>query len=1554
MNARSRHLWPILLLLGIVLPLSGQEEEHVHFQLSSNRTYAPGERAKIDVWGHGVSALEFRLYRINDPIQFLRKLPDKHHFGGEARPLEREASWLEEFHEWKRLLRAEIRDFFRLQFSAESRMRIRGWMQKQEKTKEKAKQPPTTEFAQIPVLNPQQLIATWKESIPRGGYGYSYGSVSVNLPGKGLFVVEAVYKQKRAYTILNATEIGLISKVWPGHVLVFAQHRRTGAPLARQPVLMWVGQKEIAKLETNEQGLAEAVVQEARPEEVTLLASSPGDFALSGAAAWNLSSDPGRFFTGYIYTDRPVYRPGHTVNFKGILRQNPGAAYELPSAREVDVEIQDPENNPVYQRKLRVSANGTVHGQFELPESAPLGYYSLVIRAGAGEIAKQAQAGFHVEEYKKPEYEVRVRPEVNRVVQGTPIRATIEARYYFGEPVINAKVTWVVHTSTYWYPLYADEDEPDLRSEGEIADYDNVGEQLEEQSGTLDSEGRLTITIPTKVHESKLDLRYRIEARVTDAAGREISGRGNVLVTYGSFLVNAQPERYVYDAGRTARWMIEARDYDGNRVAVPAKVTLHRWVWQQGGKQTSPVLAAKSIQTQANAAVPVEFSVLEAGSYYARVVALTPEGREVEDSGWVWVTGRGFAWGQERREVQIVPDRKSYQPGDTARVLVLTGMTNATVLVTTEGSVLHTRRIVRAEDASFTVDVPILREYAPNFYVNVAFLHDNQMFEGSKRISVPPSEHQLQVELFPSKKEFKPGENATYILTAIDNLGRPVAGAEFSLGVVDEAIYAIRPEAARDILNFFYGSIYNRVGTSSSLSYYFTGESGKRAMELAGGGIAQRRALGQIKPERLVEPRIRKAFPDTAYWVADLTTDSSGRATARFAFPDALTTWRATSRGVTRDTKVGSAVERTIVRKNLLVRLAVPRFFTEGDEVTLSVLVHNYLASDKHARVSLAVEGVEILEGETRDVLVPNKGEAKLDWRVRVKPGREVKVLGKALTDEESDGMELTLPILPFGVKQVVSRAGFIADARADQEAEVVFPQHISPHSRVLEVSVAPSIAGALFGALEYLTAFPYGCTEQTMSSFLPNIVVARALKELNVQSNVNETALKKKIQEGFDRLRDFQHEDGGWGWWKSDESHTFMTAYVLAGLSQAERAGYKIPPDDLLRAQAWLRAAFDREKRALSDLRAYVAYALALSGERSSAVFDAVWERRSDMSPYGRALLGLALDEAGDKRAAEIAAQLEREAKTSEAEAWWESERDDLLGFYGDTSTEATAHALKLLVRHRPQSPLLPKAAVWLMRNRNSGYYWTSTKQTAMVIYGLIDYLKHSGELNSNFTVTVTVNSREVLARRFGAADALAPQAVTARLRAEDLPEGASKIRISKSGSGRLYWSARGEYFSTEEKLTRTGTVQLNLLREYFRLVPEKRGDQIVHRLDPFDGTAAQGDVLAVRLTVSGGEWRYLHLEDPIPAGTELIAREDLYQIWNRPSWWYFDFMRRELRDDRVVFFETYFHRGQQQYIYLLKVVTPGRFRVSPARIQPMYQPQFLSTADSRLVEVR
>ena len=1539
----------LVLLISFVAPASAQDTSPPSwFSLTSQKTFLPGEKPEIAVNAHNVKELEFRVYRVKDPVKFFSQMQELHNFGGQAPPLPKQAhTWLEKFHAWKHRIWAWIRDFVRAQFSPDSRHEIRLW---QMGGTAPPKGPKVESFAQVPVLNQQQVVSVWKWTVPAHEQWESM-TVSVPASDKGVYLVEATDGRLRAYTVVVVTEIAIITKAGQGRLMSFVVDRHSGNPIAGIPVRVWVDQKEIASKPTDARGLADTAITAPKPENIAVLAVSADQFAINTPGAWNLGDDPNRNLKGYTYTDRPVYRPGDTVHFKTIIRAQTPSGYIIPHGEDLKLEMRDPQSYQViWTQSIKLSDMGTAYWNYPIPEDAHLGSYYLSMQMGERYVEG---TNFSVEEYKKPEYAVKVTAQTPRVLQGQTIKATIDARYYFGEPVANAKVKWVVHTSPYW-PTGSSEDE-DQADAGPGGDdngdeYDDGGEQEQEKSGVLDANGTLQIEVPTKVNPKKQDQVYRIEARVTDAGNREIAGHGYAVATYGSFFLTAEPNSYVYSKGSTATISVTAQDYDKKPVATSFRVEMQRWNWHS---KSGPVVMSTQGQTDASGKAQVTLTIPDSGEFRVVVSANTPENRQVEATAYLWAPGQSAAWyGTQQERIQIVADKKSYQPGDVAHVLIVTGSGPATVLVTAEGNALYSGQVITSNGGSVAVDVPVKPEYAPNFYVGAVFIRDNKLFEGSKSLSVPPTAHELNVQLVPSKPQYLPGEAASYTIKASDSSGKP-AVAEFSLGVVDEAIYAIKPDTAGTILNAFYGKVYSQVSTESSLSYYFNGQAGKRAMQLA--SVRSSRAMGQLKPERLVQPKIRKAFPDTAFWVADVRTGSNGQATVKFDYPDAITSWRATTRGVTQDTKVGSAVENTIVRKNIIVRLVVPRFFRRGDEITLSTIVQNYLPTAKVAQVSMQFEGLQVLDGQQQNVNVASRGLAKVDYRVRVLDVDSAKVLGKALTDVESDAMELTLPVVPFGVKLATSKSGSVAGAGStDTVQPVTFPNGAETGTRKLTISVTPSIAGSVFAALEYLTSYPYGCTEQTMSSFLPDVLVSDALQKLGIKSNIDPVTLHKQVNAGLDRLYQYQHEDAGWGWWQTDDSAPFMTAYVLAGLSQAKAAGFDVKQDAIDKGRAWLLPQFNQSTKARTDLRAYMAYALVLSGTDSNAqVLDSVWQQRSTLTAYGQAVLGLAMLQVNDSRAKDLATQLEGEAKQDDSQAWWPSDNNYLLDFYGNTTPESTAYALKLINRVDASNPLVPKAAVYLVSHRSEGYYWDSTEQTAMVIYGLTDYLERTQELKPNYSVTVQVNGKTVATKKFTPDDALAP-ATTITLTDAQLAPANNDVRIAKSGDGRVYWSTRGEYYSSEQKLVNAGTFKLSTARQYYRLISMQKDGRIVYRLDSLAGPVQVGDTLAVRITVGGSAWKYLMIEDPIPSGTESIARDDLYELDQQPTWWSHWFSDRELRDDRTTFFNYYFPQGQHEYVYLLKVVNPGVFRVSPTSVQPMYQPEYLSTSDALTVTVK
>ncbi len=1516
------------------------------FSVSSRQTYAPSQQPQVWISFRQVDRLDFRIYRVKDPMEFFSRLKDPHSFGSEKGELAREKTWLEIFHEWKRDLRGRIRDYFRAQVSYETRVRYHSLSVQAQKQQRLPLD--IASYAQVPLLNSQQLALGWREVLPKTR-GTEYREIPVDLHDKGTYLVEVAHRELRAYTLLMITDLALVSKTSPGQVLLYVAHRDTGSPVAGATAAVFNNHQVLAQGTTDSSGVFQSTFAQIKVDNAIMVAVAGQDVAATSVEPFFFSDSSATDYVGYIYTDRPVYRPTHQVDFKGVVRARSGGKFSLDVPGPLTVEVTDPNQKTIYQQKLDLSPFGTFHGTLTLGALSSLGTYGITAHVGD----KQLYGSFEVQEYKKPEFEVAVSTDKARYLQGEAIQATIRARYYFGAPVSGGRVKYSVYRSGYQFPywrvLWGDEDSEGDEG-GADTDEDYFGQEISQGTGQLDADGDLSVSLPTEIDQQRRDFRYRLEAHVTDASNREITGGHAVTVTYSTVVVLLESDRYVYTPGQNADITIHTLDYDSNPIS--ASVQLNFAGHSSWGSAQEQDLSQASISTDTHGLAHYTYTIPDVPWLTIHAGSTDRNQREATFATSLWISNvKTFGEGGEDRRIDIFPDKHSYAPGDTAHVLILTHIAESQVLVTTEGQQVYTWS-VHSADESLTVDIPIEERFEPNVFLDVSIVKNEQLVEGSKNIPVPATEKVLKVTVETDKPEYRPGAPVTYTLTAQDARGKP-AVAELSLGVVDEAIYAVRADAVPPPDKVFYARMWDSVFTQLSTAYWFMGYSGRHKMELA--GLRAPTRLADFKNPQAVQPKVRKYFPDTIQWLPALETGADGKARATFNFPDSLTTWRATVRAVTRDTLVGQVVSKVITRKNLILRLENPRFMNQGDTATLVGIVHNYLSKDKSAKVSLSAEGLELSSPAESSVSIPKNGEAVVTWKVRAPKIGEAKFLAKALTDEESDALELEMPVEPWGLQQNLAQSGALRGDNDEAKALLSLPQTINADASTLRIDLAPSISGTLMSALDFLATYPYGCVEQTMSSFLPNILVSKAVKDLGLTPPPVSDELEKKIAAGLERLYSFQHDDGGWGWWQTDETHPFMTAYVVAGLAQAKDAGYPIDEQRLKNGRGSLLKQIKENSRALADVRAYMIYALALSGDVDHDLVENLYASREKFSAHGQALTALLLMRLKDSRAQEFVKLLEANAKVDGPYVSWKSERQEMLDFSSDNSFETTAYALKALANLDAKSELLPGAARWLLEHRSDGYYWDSTEQTATAIFGLIDYLKVSGELKPNYSLSVFLNGQKLADRQVTEKDVANPLPIVLTASAPQVHAGNNEVRIVKSGPGVLYWSASAGYFSSEPKPAPQGGTALNVLREYFKLVPEKINDHIVYSQQPLTGEVQTGDVIAVRLTVSATrDEQYLEIEDPIPAGFEFVEQEGLYELKEKPPWWDFYFTQREYHDDRVAIFSTNFQRGQGQFHYLLKAVTPGAFQANPARVLPMYEPARQASTPAASVNVK
>jgi alpha-2-macroglobulin len=773
----------------------------------------------------------------------------------------------------------------------------------------------------------------------------------------------------------------------------------------------------------------------------------------------------------------------------------------------------------------------------------------------------------------------------------------------------------------------------------------------------------------------------------------------------------------------------------------------------------------------------------------------------------------------------------------------------------------------------------------------------------------------------------------------------------------------------------------------------------------------------EVPPGQEPAVQVRSDFRSTILWLPDVTTDADGTATVKVKYPDALTTWAATARVVTAGNQFGIGNSTTRTKQPLIVRLQAPRFFVVGDQVTVSAVINNNtdetmsvasaLNADGLTVSGLVVDGKTVI-GDRSQVEVKANSETRVDWLVAVNHASQAKLKVEARGSKYADAMEKTFTVFEHGIEKFISRSGKMRGDSVSVKLDI--PKERRADSTTLTVQIAPSMATTMLDALPYLIDYPYGCTEQTMSRFLPAVITAKTLRDLGLKP---ETAMHKifggiedasaaathpqgrrdlkeletMTRQGLERLYDFQHADGGWGWWKEGESDHFMTAYVVWGMSLARQASIDVKSESIERAAAWLDKELVEEESSY-DAQAWMLHSLAVYhtmqkqpavGKFQQTAFTNLWTNRDKLNAYTRALLALAAHNYGYRdQAKTLIANLENGVKTDSqpdtsivqhgAQAsdpsvigtahWGE---DGVYWRWSDGGVEATSFALRALLAIDPQNKLIEPVTNWLVKNRR-GAQWSNTRDTAIVVLTLNDYLRVTGEVQPVIGYQLLVNGTPVTTKQITADDALSAPSKFAIPR-ELLRDGQNEISIVRnSGSGPLYFSAAAEFFSLEEPLKPAGN-EIFVRRQYFKLVnhPTLLKGIVAERVLLNDGeTVKSGDRVEVVLTVEAkNNYEYLLFEDLKPAGLEAVqirSGESLYVrelksgggFTSRARWVY-----QELRDRKVALFIDRLPEGIWQLSYEMRAEAPGAFHALPVLGHAMYVPEIRTNGAETRVRV-
>jgi uncharacterized protein YfaS (alpha-2-macroglobulin family) len=504
---------------------------------------------------------------------------------------------------------------------------------------------------------------------------------------------------------------------------------------------------------------------------------------------------------------------------------------------------------------------------------------------------------------------------------------------------------------------------------------------------------------------------------------------------------------------------------------------------------------------------------------------------------------------------------------------------------------------------------------------------------------------------------------------------------------------------------------------------------------------------GVTKSSDISTPRLREYFPETLLWQPNLETDKQGRTQLKFKLADNITTWKLSLIGSTADGQIGTIEKEIRAFQPFFAELDPPKILTEGDEISLPVVLRNYLDQAQNVDLQFKPESwFTLLSPARKRTTVKANDSAKEIFDFRAAASIEAgKQRVTAIGSTASDAIEKVVFVHPDG-EELANTVASVFGATGTLEINV--PADAIKGSVRAELKVYPNLIAHVIEGIEGILQRPYGCGEQTISSTYPNVMALRLLESSGQSEMPHAAAIaakaRKYAQTGYERLLGYRDASGGFTYWGKGEPDFALTAYALRFLNDASEV-IEVNDDFIDEAKTWLlkqqmadgrwavRNYYDKQENARQSVMqtALLARALTsggvLSKEEQKALqkaFEYLAPKLAEVDePYAIALYAIAAQQSGDE--ARVKWAVERLRATTKEEAggvYWALETNT--PFYGwglAGRIETTALAIKALQSDTParreNEAIISKSVYWLLRNKDRYGVWLSTQATVNVL---------------------------------------------------------------------------------------------------------------------------------------------------------------------------------------------------------------------------------------------
>jgi uncharacterized protein YfaS (alpha-2-macroglobulin family) len=1291
---------------------------------------------------------------------------------------------------------------------------------------------------------------------------------------------------------------------------------------------------------------------------------------------------------GTIFSDQHLYRPGDTVRLKGVIRYLLYGKLQTGKGLSFEIKLRDPQGGEKQIEKVRVNEFGTFNFEIPTKEGQPLGYYNITAENRKHNL--RFHGNFRLAEFRVPEFEVKMDINKKIVVPGEPFKISWEGNYYFGAPMAKAISSLnITRRRTYFkpegwqdfsfgVPSYLQEEKS------------SISGSYSRETIELDDASKATKTITLRKDDVPYNMTYLCDVEVTDVSRQTSSANKSITVLPDKRLIGIKLDDWIIAAKDMLKASVIVSSPEGKALTeIPVTVKLIKREYHsvktktpEGKFKVENTMVKETVSTKeiisSDKPKEITFSPEKAGSYFVLAELKDNPNSGTSAAASIWVAGESYVPWEETGEdkLEIIMDKEEYKVGDTVQAFIKSPFPEAELFITICREKIFLKDSKKIKGGGFTYNFVVTEDMLPNAYVGAVLYrlgdpivpveeetgkHMEKI--GFQDFKVSISDKYLQVEINPSSMKLRPAEelDVDIKVTRTDKKGHR---SELTVMIVDEAVLSLTGYTPPDLVKIVYAHRGLSARITDNRPFIITKEELLQKGYGYGGGA-----------ERMVGgPRVRKKFLKLAYYNPNLITDKDGKAHFSFKLPDNLTTWRIMVVSVGENDLFGYKDEKVVVTQPFVLRPVLPRFTRIGDKFNSGVAITNSTEGDGVVKVSAELSGESIIlnqnesttnettikSGQSTTILFPfkaiRKGESTLKFTAYFTGtfgGEKIK---------ESDAVQTNLQ-----VKELLATETVVAVGETKEEAQqaIKVDESVRKDMGGLEITLSSTALTNIGEGAKYLVEYPYGCLEQTSSRLLALV----QLKFLSDKYGFELEAVKpvdKVIEANVRKILLMQSSDGGFKFWPTSwRSDCFLSPYVAYLFKRCEDLGYKIPDDATDNLLNFLEYTLRNpcysfgSWKSLAEYRINILLGMHYLGKTDETYFEEYFNRRNELSFGAQISLAYLLYKSGrwEKEARTLLKEIKNGMFVTAQTAHFESPRDlppSWLFMYSPVIT--TADATKLFLEMEPESEFISKFARYMLNARKNGR-WRYTYENAKAMDALVEISLKREAKPPKYSANVFIAGEKTLTQMFKGHQY---KPFEEFIPITKLPDGLSKIELSKKGSGYLYYVLSYSYRLKGAQVARNEGLTIK------RTVKNADTDKLIaeYKNQPLEPVAIKaGDVLEVELEFKVSQTSYhLIIDDPIPSGLEAIdaSLKTTSTRYNAPSQerttrggsWN-PINHTELRDDRVALFSDMVKPGIYQYKYLLRATTSGYFLWPCSKVSLMYEPEQFGTSSEGFIEI-